>query len=374
MKTTLMFRPLDILHLRGNRLFGGPGDHGEPLMPPWPSVFTGAVVSRAIADAGRLAEAAEKKNGPELIGELFGGLTLRWTALADENGHDRLFFPPPADVVVLGGDDGPEPHSLAIEPRDRFEGCASSMDEALPALPVLRTGKAAKPEGGCWLSFEGLKAHLAGRPIECGHLKSVAELWKTDPRLGIALDGRTRTAEKGRIYTTEAVALSGNIGFVCAFEHARGELPSAGLVRLGGDGRGAEILAYPEVEDFGRPGPGMSAFRMILASPCPSPTGWIPPGVERKDGALILRSGGLEARLTAAAVSRHEVVSGWDLAKHRPKAAERMIPAGSVYWFEVTKGDTESLTSLWEEGILFEDKDYAGRRREGFGRVWFGTA
>jgi CRISPR-associated protein Cmr3 len=46
------FEPLDVLMPRGNRLFGG-GVHGESLMPPWPSVFSGALASRALADAAQ---------------------------------------------------------------------------------------------------------------------------------------------------------------------------------------------------------------------------------------------------------------------------------------------------------------------------------
>ena len=30
--------PLDVLFLRGNKLFGDPGSHGESLVPPWPAI------------------------------------------------------------------------------------------------------------------------------------------------------------------------------------------------------------------------------------------------------------------------------------------------------------------------------------------------
>ena len=44
--------PLDVLFLRGNKLFGAPGSHGESLVPPWPSVAAGALRSRMLADEG----------------------------------------------------------------------------------------------------------------------------------------------------------------------------------------------------------------------------------------------------------------------------------------------------------------------------------
>ncbi len=33
---TTFIEPLDVLFLRGNKLFGDPGSHGESLIPPWP--------------------------------------------------------------------------------------------------------------------------------------------------------------------------------------------------------------------------------------------------------------------------------------------------------------------------------------------------
>ena len=44
--------PLDVLFLRGNKLFGDPGSYGESLIPPWPSVAAGALRSRILADDG----------------------------------------------------------------------------------------------------------------------------------------------------------------------------------------------------------------------------------------------------------------------------------------------------------------------------------
>ena len=50
--TALFIEPLDVLILRGNKLFADAGSHGEALMPPWPSVAAGALRSRILIDAG----------------------------------------------------------------------------------------------------------------------------------------------------------------------------------------------------------------------------------------------------------------------------------------------------------------------------------
>ena len=42
-------QPLDVLMIRGNKSFGGEGQHGEAVMPPWPSLFAGAFRSALLA-------------------------------------------------------------------------------------------------------------------------------------------------------------------------------------------------------------------------------------------------------------------------------------------------------------------------------------
>lgn len=376
--TALMFRPLDVLYLRGNRLFGGGGDHGDAMMPPWPSVFSGALYSRAIADEGRLAEVIKEKNGPTVVDEMFGSVSIQWVVLADGSSHGGIYFPLPADLVVLKSDDNPVPVQITTVSKDAFEGSMSSLDPLIPEYPVLRSSMKGKPAGGYWLTHEGLEAHLSGKKVNKDHLISTSKLWKIDPRLGITMDSVSRTAEESRIYTTEAVALSENIGFLCLFIHEKGDLPAEGLVRLGGDGRGAKILGYDDAPaETGKPVSGWKRFRMILSTPCPAgESGWIPPVMEKRgDSYYHLSLNDFEAKLVSAAVPRYEVISGWDVANHKPKPAERMIPAGSVYWFETLRGDTEALEALWKEGLIKnDDKNYADRRRQGFGSVWFGKA
>ena len=371
--TALMFRPLDLLYLRGNRLFGGAGDHSDALMPPWPSVFTGAVLSRALADAGRMQEAAERRNGPSLVSEMFGAFSARLVALADKNRRGRIFFPLPADLAVLAAGDTPAPIALSTLPRDSFSGCSSSLHPDIPEYPVLRTRLRAKPARGYWITIEGLTAHMEGKTVEPDHLVRTSDLWNTDSRLGIAMDSATRTVEEGRIYTSDTIALADGIGFLCVFSHERGDVPEGGLVRLGGDGRGAEIFGYPDAPvDLGRPQEGWSRFRMILATPCPSEYGWIPPHVKKEGDGIYLTLNGFRARLMSSAVNRYEVISGWDMVENRPKDAARVIPGGSVYWFEVEQGDTSALEDIWKAGLIpADDEKFTSRRREGFGQVWF---
>jgi len=175
------------------------------------------------------------------------------------------------------------------------------------------------------------------------------------------------------------IPFSRNTCFIAGFTGKN--IPTGGLLRLGGDGRGATITTISDVilpVEFGRPKPGWPGFRMILTSPGIFPDGWLPPGCNVEEDGVFLSCGSLRAELRAAAIGRHEVVSGWDMANHRPKPARKVVPTGSVYWFSVLDGDTSELDRLWSRSLYENDSNLSNeyktaRRWEGFGRCWFGA-
>ena len=81
------------------------------------------------------------------------------------------------------------------------------------------------------------------------------------------------------------------------------------------------------------------------------------PGIS---GELILR---------AAFVPRPVHISGWDMASGAPKATDRMVPPGAVYFFE--RADGTGFTAADAEALWLSA--LGGRQAEGFGRVVPGT-
>lgn len=334
--TSIFLEPLDVLYLRGNKLFADAGAHGEAIMPPWPSLAAGAIRSRLMAEGASL--------------EALADFRLTQFGLARHHGNDAIecLCPLPADVIV--SDEMALGDATYLRPSTPPMGIASS--HALPKLPTLQTAKPGKPVSGLWLSGEGVTAWLAGQPLKAKHFLRSGELWQTDPRLGIALDPVTRSAAKGKIYTTETIALKKGIGFFAAYEGIANMLPAESLVRLGGDGRGAVVRAvtppptaadWMRIEKEGR-------FRLMLTTPGLFSGGWRPDGVP--------------ATLVAASVSRAETISGWDLITNKPKPAQRIAPTGSVYWFDKLT-DIASLRVLANNGLPLNDP---ARRGEGFNR------
>jgi CRISPR-associated protein Cmr3 len=78
----------------------------------------------------------------------------------------------------------------------------------------------------------------------------------------------------------------------------------------------------------------------------------------------------LKLKLISACIDRWKPISGWSLEKgsRGPKEIRRLVPAGSVYFFEVLSGKAEDLVkSLWLRSVCDKDQD----RRDGFGlAVW----
>lgn len=366
----LFIEPLDVLILRGNKLFADAGSHGEALMPPWPSVAAGALHSRMLIDAGidPAAFAAGRASiAPELVAALGsvaqpGSFRIAHFGLARHTGKDgdvafEPLLPLPADLSVDA-----HGHATALQPTRLHAALASS--HPLPLPPTLLQPAAGKPKTGLWLTAAGIAAWQQGQALSAAqrHWVAASELWSLDSRLGIALEAGLNTVADGQLYTSEAVALKPGVGFVAQIAGADGLIPQGGLLRFGGDGHAAGVRActasLPHADT--RALAGARRFRLLLTSPGIFPDGWRLPGVQA-DGRWHFH--GASARLASAALPRLETLSGWDVAHHRPKAALRAVPTGSVYWLDDFQGDPAALDALASEGLPLDDRS---RRAEGF--------
>lgn len=397
MSTSVFIEPLDVLFLRGNKLFGDPGSFGEALIPPWPSVAAGALRSRMLADDGvDLAAFARGQVNHASLGTPAapGAFTVTGFHLARRHADGRveLLMTPPADLVLFEEEADQPFTALQMAPTKPAAGFVSSAE--LPLLPVLAQADRRKPAGGYWLTEAGFKNYLAGQvPAAAEDWVKSGALWQLDLRVGVGLDGAQRRAQDGQLFSMQAVMLAkrehggaADVGFLATVQGT--EPPTSGLVRLGGDGRAAAL--HP-TGDYRLPEPDYTAIatarrcRLLLTSPglfgCPVSAGegpevragWLPtgadPAIRRADGAIRFDLHGVGGWILCAAVPRAEVVSGWDLARWQPKAALRAAPAGSLYWLDELDATPEALRKLAEIGLWRETGDDATRRAEGFNRL-----
>ncbi len=378
---TRFIEPLDVLFLRGNKLFGDPGSFGESLVPPWPSVAAGALRSRMLADDGvdLAAFAGNEVQHPALGTPALPGsfaITAFLLARRFADGRVEALVAPPADLVI--NDEGQSPVVRRLAPTAVAADISAS--NPLPLLPVLAEGLRGKPAGGYWLVESGWKKYLAGDTPTASDLVKSSALWAIDARVGVGLDSGTRRAADGKLFSVQAVAMvkrghrtgasktsaEYDVGFIAGVSGATP--PTGGMLRLGGDGRAAAlhaVAAAPPEADYAaiaRAG----RCRIVLTTPGIFADGWRLPGVDAENRFALY---GVRGKLVCAAMPRAETVSGWDLARHQPKPAQRVAPAGSVYWLDEVDATPDALRKLVETGLWNDPCEDAARRAEGFNRI-----
>lgn len=363
-------QPLDVLILRGNKLFGEAGSYGESQMPPWPSVAAGAIRSRILVDDG--VDLERFKNNeiehPDLgtPAEPKGFILKSFCVAKKVGGKAEIVMPLPADVTVTESGAVHQLKPTAIQ---------LLSSNALPLTSVLaQDGDRTKPASGYWLNQEGWQHYLQGQLLNKSHLVELKNLWQVEERVGIGMDSATRSVEEGKLFTTQAICLNENIGFIAAASGAK--LPENGLLRFGGDGRAAEISSC----DITMPEADIQTIlhskrcKLVLSSPGIFAQGWHP--FIEQNGRVELP--GFSAKLMSAAVNRSDVISGWDLAAHKPKTAQKAASTGSVYWLDDIQTSEEAMRKLAKSGLWHEAWHDKQRQAEGFNRfawaVWETTA
>lgn len=147
------------------------------------------------------------------------------------------------------------------------------------------------------------------------------------------------------------------------------------------DGEGEGLWRCPEnvksaLDDAQR-------VRMVLATPAIFDHGWRPDWLDAETLTGKPLGDGPTLRLRGVCLPRWAAISGWAYAPHAdengrrrvvpkqqpgPKAVRRMVPAGSVYFFERVDGSTRALAA---NGWLKPVSDAPHDRRDGFGlAVW----
>lgn len=365
--------PLDIVHFRGNRLFGEAGSLSTTMALPLPSVMAGALRSAILAaDEVDLQAFAEGRVTHPALGTpgMPGSFALTALTLARRlsDGQHESLHPWPADLVTaegagVAGLRYTKPMMLDTE---------LLHSGPLAQLPVLAEGaERAKPNRAQWLTAEGWQRYLTHETVDSTrHVITEDALWKRESRIGIGLRAQTRSADDGKLFTSDALSFRPGIGFCVAVTGA--VPPRTGTLRLGGDGRGAGIAVWAGVA---LPSAPLAAIvsagrcRIVLTSPGIFADGWRLP--TDKEGRFSVAE--VRGRVVAAQVARSQVVSGWDLAKWQPKPAERVAPTGSVYWLDELDGSEEALSALQAQGLWPDGQVDASRRAEGFNRFTFAS-
>ena len=373
--------PLDVWFFRGTApMNAGESIVGESHFPPWPEVIQGFVrtallvalgvpldvygqavrgnvhaipedVQRAFDLVGRGSYDTGQVDirGPYIICQLASGDVERW-------------FPAPLDVYP--SDDG---QWHAIAPADPVECDLGTVRLLSPPLQGndAPTGK--------WISQRGLSHYLREEPIPYEHVKGETEFYAMEPRIGIARDAATRTAQEGMLYSRQFVRLRESLQDNVAERTGIGvqvtgvdeglQLACAGVHRFGGEGRLTDVEVHRgQGPAFPSPLPA-SAYRLLLLTPARWHGSWLPKGSQQADGGWRVAFGGVHTTAVSAALGKPVRIGGWDLVNRRSKPAVACIPAGSVYYLRTDNPD---------EVAGLHDRKLDGIPGSGFGHALIG--
>jgi CRISPR-associated protein Cmr3 len=312
--------------------------------------------------------------------------TTQGPLLAEINNAEiKILFPAPADSLCLNDEEsGKKLYRLKPEEIDN-EKEGSDLPKGL--MPVfLQNGNKQKPAKAApvfwyldrfidWLTDDNIEPI----PVEAQGINSLP----IELRTHVAIDPVTRTNKVSHLFQTAGIDFSeqqqvendtdtkrrgwqqGHYGLLMRFSD---DIPDSyrtigGEARLGHLKKTGQWPEYPKkLEEKLK---GCTTFRLHLITPAIFSNGYLPDFIheDNLDGTL----GDLKVTLRAVAVPRWQAGTSWDMLKGKQgkgmRKVERLVPAGTVYWFEITQGDASELANYWLSSISGQ------RKNDGYGLV-----
>lgn len=382
-----LIHPKAPLLFRNAKPFASGEGSAETLAFPSPATISGALRT-AWAEQEQLAyhpDTVQQLRAQSVAGPLLVSMTGDKT---------RPLFPAPSDSLALHNEQQEIfIHRIAPAATNGDEGC-DLPNEALWPL-FLQGGHQQKPAKTApafwhqehlvkWLSNDSSTALAAvdmgttALPIEYRTHVAISEESNTakDAHLfetaGLDFSPRQQTTMASAA-ATDAESPRGwrDESFALLARYQTGAPLNRTLRTLGGESRLASIESAPEGLWPECPGSlcdalcGARGFRLYLATPAIFNRGWLPGGFDPKTLEGDLHN--LHVKLRAAAIPRWQAGTSWDMTKGKKgkgmRTAQRMVPAGAVYWFEIIKGSAAELIEYWLTSISDQ------REQDGFGLV-----
>jgi len=350
----IRIKPLDTLFFRDGKPFTmGEDAQGESLFPPAPSVLYGALRTAYFGIHSDMLDKANGQGDPTADLKVGGAWLIR---------DGSACFPIPLDLAAdaskPAGKDGDRP----VWPLPAVPPPPGSSLHPLPSLLSGGLESESVPRGV--LEAGQLASYLSGGggPFIA---RSLSENVLREPKIGIAKDKATGTAaQDGRLYQAHMLRLK-DLELGASFNGL--DLPSEGMLKLGGEGRPVSYRAAAR-PDMPAPAGEAKSFRLYLSTPALFANGWLPGWLD--PATLTGMAGGLKLELTAAAVGRPAHVGGFDVKEGKPKPMRRAVPEGSVYHFRIAEGTLAGAVAAFHGRSVSE---LPGSAAQGFGLAYVGA-
>lgn len=365
-----ILNPLDPLIIRSSRPFEAISDAEAAKFPP-PSTIAGALrnlYGRTIGIDFTNNDKLKALLEVPVTGPLAVKTPIDQSTANLEQKH--ILVPKPADAQYFSVDGNNTIVGLQPAQPNEDEGC--DLPNGLLPLFLSQDIQGKPVSGPKWWALEDLLAWRRGEKIVFSDVK--ANGWtptEPDIRTHIERDNITLNSLEGQIFQTTGLTMwqqpSANEAFPCEqvsiLAGINGKV-SLTAMNLGGERRLAEVSTcdlWPEhPQDFAKDIINAGGLTLTFLTPTIFNAGWRPAWLD--ENSLTGTPPGcetLQLTLKAAALERWQPQSGWDLASNKPRASERMIPAGATYWFEIIQETVteQDIQRLWM-AHLCDDKQH----------------
>ena len=392
-----------LLHPRSPLVFGTgkPLDFclgGDSLAFPFPTTVAGAL---------RAAHSAANGQTPDPYSAI-DGLQLQQLALArfDWLQPDKpatLLLPRPADAVYINQ------KMLHLAPQSSPAHSADSWVDLAPGLQLLALQGENEDKKGkldpapAWWSALDYSRWLADPKSQTQPITNAPDT-QSDQRTHVVIEPHGKGAVTGGLFRStgrdfgpspQNKRSEATHGYALAISTQEPQSLDGNTRRLGGEGRFVRFENQSTALQEPAQPKGLdkaTRIRFVLTTPAVFPDqGWHPdalaydPSTDTIHGSLAINGKTIAVQLLAAAITRAQSYSGWlpvtdndpntgtnTVLQGRPGPGRpwRVVPAGSVYWLQVPKGDAPVL---WGQSLC-TDGPHGQWHTNGWGRGFVGLA
>lgn len=368
----LFIQPNDTLFFRDGRPFDAGADVWTgTIFPPYPATIYGMLrtffinmVSTNIDHADYFANIPDEYKG--LLGKKdeYGSLSLVGPFFGKkDNNKASLWIPCPSDLWKWKENDKTKYYLLC--PDSNKNDVSQCTDLDIPFRPLsfpagINSSELERGEGS--IGGNTMDYYLIGNPDDVEEINA-EKFWDSEHSTIIERDDGRLSAKEHQLAYPVHTRLQDDLSFEekgflikiqglnsSQMEAIGKRLDKPEAVRLGGECRIA-IIDKVNTDQFYQAGvvqqiTSTGRFRVILTSSAYFPQNAFYPDFlvqsDRKvpEGQWVLE--GIEKTVTLISIvmnDRPARIGGWDLANKRPKAMIKAVPAGSVYFFEISNFD-----------------------------------
>lgn len=354
--------PVDTLFFRDSKPFGRGSEHfAKSMFPPSPQTLYGALRTKTLETLncdyenfrqGTLVLQNQnhvEKIDIDKISKEIGSINAPGTfilkgPLLIEAGK-TIYVKLPADIKIYG--DNSSKQCKTLKPFDWSKFGVETDFNFLNVYPHTAVDEPIEDING-YITLSTLAEYFLGREIKHQEIKNSSEIFDYEMQTGIGVNSATNTTKPGLLYIMGFLRLKKEFA-LCAEIKNLSALPENGFIKLGGANRVCKYSKLPEnplksclekTDEIKKLISENRKFKILFLTSAFFNKGWFS---DKFDDKLEMQIGRIKIRLLSAVIGKSENISGWDIARNKPKSMKKLVPAGTVYYFELFEGSVDNL-------------------------------